>query len=162
MRWAQGAVIFADLRIMLAPIPILFALSASISTNPVTWKFSATSAGDGLVRVEVRSEVRSGWHIYATSLPSDQGPVATSIRFHESESYVINGPLQEPAAVEVFDPNFSMMVRYHEGSPVFSQIIKPMRAGEFDVLGEVEYMVCNEKTCLPPVKVPFKLHVESI
>lgn len=162
MRGAQGAVIFADLRIMLASIAILFALSAPVSDNPVKWKFSATAAGDGIVRVELRSEVQPGWHIYATSLPSDQGPVATSIRFQESESFNLVGPLHEPKALEVFDPNFSMEVRYHEGSPVFTQLIKPNGAGEFDVVGEVEFMVCNDKTCLPPVKVPFKLHVESI
>lgn len=146
---------------MLAPLTILCMLSAAAPANPVMWKFTAAAA-DGTVRVELRAHVEEGWHIYATSLPSDQGPVATSIRIHASDDYIAVGPLAEPAPVESFDPNFGMMVRYYEGSPVFTQVLKPARPGAFDVLGEVEFMVCNDKTCLPPLKVPFKLHVEAI
>jgi hypothetical protein len=29
------------------------------------------------------------------------------------------------------------------------------------VEGEVEYMLCNDKTCLPPVGVPFKVVVDT-
>jgi len=147
---------------MLAPLTILCMLAAATPANPVTWKFTAAPAGDGTVRVELRAHVEEGWHIYATSLPSDQGPVATTIRINVSDDHVAVGPLAEPTPVEVFDPNFGMQVRYYEGSPVFTQVVKPTRPGSFDIVGEVEFMVCNDVTCLPPVKVPFKLHVESI
>jgi DsbC/DsbD-like thiol-disulfide interchange protein len=145
-----------------APIAIVCLISVAAPENPVKWRFAASPKGDGTVRVEIRSEVQPGWHIYATALPNDLGPVPTAIRFHESSAYVLQGPLLEPMAEEVFDPNFSMMVRYHDGSPVFSQMIKPTGPGDFIVVGEVEYMVCNDKTCLPPVVVPFSLTIESL
>lgn len=147
---------------MLALISIIASLTLVVPASPVKWHFHAASTGDGTVRVDIRSEVEKGWHIYATTLPSDEGPIATSIRIKPSADYALIGELVEPAPKEVFDPNFGMDVRYHEGSPAFSQVIKPAKPGAFDVEGEVEYMVCNDKTCLPPVVVPFKLRVETM
>lgn len=131
-------------------------------SSPVKWHFHAHRMNDGLVRVDISTQVEEGWHIYATTLPSDEGPIATSIRFNPSEAFALHGELVEPKPVEVYDTNFAMMVRYHDGSPAFEQMIKPAKPGAFEVEGEVEYMVCNDRTCLPPVAVPFKLRIESI
>ncbi|WKZ66302.1 MAG: protein-disulfide reductase DsbD family protein [Flavobacteriales bacterium] len=147
---------------MLLLFSLLGILCASDPTGPVKWRFAASATGDGYVRIDLRTEVEGGWHIYATELPSDEGPIATAIRFKASEAFVLEGGLVEPEPVEQYDPNFAMMVRYHSGSPAFVQRIKPLRPGAFDVEGEVEYMVCNDRTCLPPVVVPFKLRVESM
>jgi thiol:disulfide interchange protein DsbD len=147
---------------MFALLPLLAILGFSAPSSPVKWHVQAMRSDDGLVRIELRAEVEEGWHIYATSLPSDEGPIATGIRFKPSADFRLKGSLLEPEPVQVYDPNFGMQVRYHEGSPVFAQAIAPARAGSFDVEGEVEYMVCNDKTCLPPVVVPFKLRVETL
>ncbi len=147
---------------MLPLLSLIASLTFIAPSSPVKWHFKAQRVGDGLVRIDIRTEVEEGWHIYATSLPSEEGPIATSIRFKPSGDYVLHGELEEPKAKEVYDHNFGMLVRYHEGSPAFAQVIKPGKPGAFDVEGEVEYMVCNDKTCLPPVVVPFKLRVETL
>lgn len=147
---------------MVALVSLLALLNIGYPSNPVKWSFQAHRLNDGLVRVEIMSHVEEGWHIYATHLPSDDGPIATSIRFKPSEDFEPYGSLEEPGPVEVYDHNFGMVVRYHEGSPVFAQVVKPAAPGAFTVEGEVEYMVCNDKTCLPPVVVPFTLRVESL
>jgi thiol:disulfide interchange protein DsbD len=71
------------------------------------------------------------------------------------------GPLNEPVPKEEFDPNFEMQVRYHPGNPRFTQRIKPATANGFVVEGEVEFMVCNDVTCLPPTAVPFRIEVPA-
>lgn len=147
---------------MLPTLSLIVSLALIVPSSPVKWRFKAQRLSDGLVRVEIRTEVEEGWHIYATTLPSDEGPIATGIRFKPSDDYALHGALQEPPAREVYDPNFGMLVRYHEGSPTFVQVIEPSKPGAFDVEGEVEYMVCNDRTCLPPVVVPFKLRIESM
>lgn len=147
---------------MITLLLLLSLFFPSEPSSPVKWKFAASAAGDGMVHIELRTVVEDGWHIYATNLPSDQGPVATSIRFKPSSEFTFHGELSEPKPIEVFDPNFGMVVRYHDGSPVFEQVIKPVRPGALLVEGEVEYMVCNDKTCLPPVVVPFRLNVETM
>lgn len=135
------------------------ALSAMAPAGPVTWSFTTVPAHDGLMAVELTATVVEGWHIYATKLENDLGPVPTSIRFAPNESIQLVGELGEPTPEEVFDPNFEMQVRYHSGTPVFVQYFKPAVNGELVVKGEVEFMVCNDKTCLPPVVVTFALDV---
>jgi thiol:disulfide interchange protein DsbD len=50
-----------------------------------------------------------------------------------------------------------MQVRYHSGTPVFVQVFQPTTPGLHVVKGEVEFMVCNDKTCLPPEVVAFSI-----
>lgn len=127
--------------------------------SPVSWVFSSSAGADGHVNIVLTAKVEEGWHIYATALPADDGPIATSIRFKPSEGYTLHGALHGPEPEEVYDPNFGMMVRYHDGSPVFIQAIVPLARNAFEVEGEVEYMVCSDRTCLPPKTVPFRITV---
>jgi thiol:disulfide interchange protein DsbD len=126
---------------------------------PVKWSFHAVPQANGEVVVQCAATLEKGWHVYALTLPSDQGPIATSIRLKPSDAYDLVGTAQEPTAVETYDPNFGMVVRYHDGAPTFTQRIRPKKEGSVVVEGEVEYMVCNDKTCLPPVTVPFSLMI---
>lgn len=141
---------------------LLFVLLGSIMAvpgAPVKWSFNAVPQGNGEVLVQCTAALEDGWHVYALTLPSDQGPIATSIRLHPSEVYERVGEWQEPTPVETYDPNFAMVVKYHDGSPIFTQQIRPRQGGAVVVEGEVEYMLCNDKTCLPPVAVPFSLTI---
>lgn len=129
---------------------------------PVAWSFAAVPGDDGLVRVELRAALEPGWHLYATVLPSDEGPLPTVFRFVASEGYEVVGELMEPGPEEEYDPNFGMVVRYHSGTPVFTLLVRRRSAGAFAVEGGVEYMVCDDTTCLPPVTVPFSIQVEAL
>ena len=141
-------------------LPLAFVLS-TITGPPVKWEFSAVPLDDGGVEVRATARAEAGWHIYATTLENDLGPIPTSIRFTASKSYEFVGKLIEPVPVVEFDPNFEMQVRYHSGETVFAQRIKPTADGSFVMEGEVEYMVCNDVTCLPPVGIPFRIEVPT-
>lgn len=134
----------------------LFAIGPN---GPVKWAFAANYDTDGLVVVEVTAAMEEGWHIYATRLENELGPVPTSIRFEKNPALIPVGELGEPKPEEVFDPNFLMQVRYHSGSTVFMQRFKPAVNDVIVLKGEVEFMVCNDKTCLPPEVVTFSLDV---
>ena len=137
-------------------------LAAFQPGSPVSWSVSAVAVDGGQVRVELVANVEEGWHMYATTLPSDDGPIATSIRFNPSEAYAPVGGIEEPAPKEEYDANFEMVVRHHSGAPHFYQNLRVMAKGPITVEGEVEFMVCNNRTCLPPVVVPFKVQVLSL
>ncbi len=126
---------------------------------PVKWSFQAVPQANGEVLVQCTAALEEGWHVYALTLPSDQGPIPTSIRLKPSDAFDLVGEMLEPTPVETYDPNFGMVVRYHDGAPIFTQLIRPRKEGPVVVEGEVEYMVCNDKTCLPPVTVPFSLTI---
>jgi thiol:disulfide interchange protein DsbD len=141
---------------------IVLALLAGIpAASPVKWKFASIPTEKGLVELKMTAVVESGWHIYATTLPNTDGPLPTEFRFKENDRYKVIEPLREPEPVEEFDPNFQTIVRHHSGNPEFTMTIQPIAKGSFAVEGEVEYMVCNDRTCLPPVVVPIKITLEA-
>jgi len=142
------------------PILLLAALLTAPNADPVVaWKFKVVSIDQGLMAVELIATIQEGWHMYSTTLANDDGPVPTTIHFTASDSYKLISPLVEPTPEEVYDPNFSMQVRYHSNTARFIQRLEPKGTGSFVLKGEVEYMVCNDKTCLPPTTVSFVLDV---
>jgi DsbC/DsbD-like thiol-disulfide interchange protein len=146
---------------MFALLALLTFLMPAPPSSPAAWSFACVGAKDGLAVVEVKAELEPGWHLYALDLPSDQGPIPTSITLKASKDYALVGPVLEPVPVEAYDDNFAMLVRYHAGSPTFTLKVKPLVSGAFDMEGEVVFMVCNDKTCLPPVAVPFRITVPA-
>lgn len=102
-----------------------------------------------------------GWHIYAMTLPRDDGPIPTSIQVAASTSFSA-GPVSEPTPETAYDVNFAMELRFHSGVVVFSVPLQRLNNGPLTVSGEVEYMACNDKTCLPPKVVPFSVTVPAL
>lgn len=129
--------------------------------RPVEWTFSAVGNEAGAV-VTARAQVDPGWHIYATELPQDGGPLPTLFRVEARDSVLWNGTVLEPEPEQEFDPNFGMPVHYHSGEVVFRIPVDHGGAGAFTVAGEVEYMVCNDEMCLPPTSVPFRVAVPAL
>jgi thiol:disulfide interchange protein DsbD len=139
---------------------LLVALLAACAppASPVQWKMSAVAAADGTVLVHCDASLGTGWHIYATQLSSDQGPIPTAFRLSEGSNTQLLR-VEEPTPVEEYDPNFGMVVRYHDGAPRFTLHTTAKATGP--VSGEVEYMLCNDKTCLPPAVHTFAVSVQA-
>lgn len=137
---------------------LLFTMAAAIAFagSPVNWSFTTKEAANGRTYVALRAICEEGWHIYALTLPRDDGPFPTLITVAASPAFTA-GPILEPPPVEVEDPNFQMLVRYHGHEAEFLIPIERLSKDAFDVVGSVEYMCCNDKTCLPPVTVEFSV-----
>jgi DsbC/DsbD-like thiol-disulfide interchange protein len=141
-------------------IALLVAWSSNFApSHPVGWSFAAIPEQGGAVRIEMTATMEPGWYLYATELPGDEGPVPTIFRFKPSEQFVLVDAIQEPVPVEKYDPNFAMQVRYHSGTAVFVQDIERKDTSAIVVEGELEFMCCNDHTCLPPRIVPFSIPI---
>lgn len=144
----------------MSTVALISLLSMLIPNGPpVSWSFGSKPMADGTIAVQLTAHVDEGWHIYATKLENDLGPIPTTITVDQTEGLSSVGPLVEPEPEEVYDQNFQMNVRYHSGEPTFVQHLRSSGTEPAIVTGEVEYMVCNDKTCLPPTTVPFRLEV---
>ena len=60
---------------------------------------------------------------------------------------------RQPA--KIFDNNFQMELSWYENAVVFTQKLKVTDPNKLKIAGEVEYMVCNDETCLPPEREDF-------
>ncbi|HMN05278.1 MAG TPA: protein-disulfide reductase DsbD family protein [Flavobacteriales bacterium] len=129
--------------------------------EPVTWQFKADTGNGQVLKVELTAQCEEGWHIYALAPTGDEGPLPTVIDLAENAAYQRVGGPQEPEPALAMDPNFGMKLSFHGGTVAFWQLIERVSPRAFTVSGSVEYMACNDKTCLPPHTVPFVLEIPA-
>ena len=134
---------------------LLSALSLSAQIyDPIKWSFEHNKLSDSAGEIVLKATIDEGWHLYGTQLPED-GPIATSFVFEQLQDIALDGELVVPGGlVRQYDPNFAMELNWYEKEAVFVQKVK--YTGEAPALsGYVNFMACNDETCLPPDEVPF-------
>ena len=62
----------------------------------------------------------------------------------------------------MYDEQFAKNLRWYPGTVSFIQKLKVTDPAKFKVEGEVEFMACNDETCLPPDQIPFSFDKKSI
>lgn len=136
------------------------ALSFAQEQPVVRWTASAEPAGGDLYRVELRAAIEPGWHVYDLG-PYQDGPNPTAITFETDGGAVAEGDLQILATpVKIYDDIFEMEIGYFEQEARFVQEFR-LTAPEATVTAAVEYMACNDQTCLPPSEEEFTLQLKG-
>ncbi|MFS2807829.1 cytochrome c biogenesis protein CcdA [Parabacteroides distasonis] len=146
--------------IMLALIALV--AQAQILT-PVKWKIKLDDKG-GTPEKEIvfTATADKGWHLYDMNLP-EGGPVSTSFTFETlNGAELIGQPVPSVKPTTVYDEQFAMNLRWYPGTVSFIQKLKVTDPAKFKVEGEVEFMACNDETCLPPDQIPFSFDKKSI
>ena len=128
--------------------------------NPVEWGTSIEQTGDEAT-LTINASIENKWHLYATKLPSDQGPIATEVNFIPNDNYEVIGELKESKYETMFDPIFAMDVSFHAKKASFSQKIKIKNKKDFTVTATVYFMVCDDQKCLPPEEIEFVFNVKA-
>jgi len=101
--------------------------------------------------ITVRATIDGKWHLYSINNDPDAGPFPTKFT-SANKQLVIAGDVQESEPSIEFDPNFETELGWHSTEATFTI---PLAFGT-DVQGtsvvdlEVQYQVCDDKTCLPP------------
>ena len=132
----------------------LFVIAASYAQilNPVTFNYSVVKKGNGLYEVHVKAMIEPKWHIYSVKNP-DGGAQATEIKIDDAKTI---GATKENGKVKtVFEKEFNVNQKYFEGSVDFVQLVKLKNGNK--ITGTISYMVCNDRQCLPPKDVEFKI-----
>ena len=128
-------------------------VSSTASAGP-----AAGAPGDTLT-AHVDLSIDSGWKMYAMDSPPPSRGVA--IRFEDiPKSLTQVGAVQQETPRRGYDPNFRKEVTYFQNQAhVWADFaISPDASpGEQIVTGTVEYMICNDDMCYPPVRQPFEV-----
>ncbi len=130
----------------------LFAVSQQMY-DPVKWSFESEAISANEHVLKMTAVIQDGWHLYSQHLPSDNGPVATEFSFDDNAAVSLLGKVEEPKAKTEYDPNFDMDLNFFSKLVTFTQKVKISE--DTKVKGNVYYMVCNDKMCLPPEEVLF-------
>lgn len=124
--------------------------------EPVKWKFELKNTSETTADIIIHATLDNGWHLYGIDIP-EGGPRPTSIVFENIQNAKLKGKLQTPSKlVSEYDANFEMELQWYGHEAVFIQSISFSNKDEVFIEGHVEYMACNDQTCLPPTQEPFK------
>ncbi|MHB1148464.1 MAG: protein-disulfide reductase DsbD family protein [Lutibacter sp.] len=132
-----------------------FALSiASYSQihDPVKWSTSTQKISDSEYDLIITATIEAKWHLYSQNVP-ENGPIPTSFSFKISPDFKLMGKTSEEKGHTVHDPVFDMEIKYFENKAVFKQRIKVLSEKSLKIAGTVEFMVCDDSSCLPPTEI---------
>ncbi|MDY7396947.1 protein-disulfide reductase DsbD family protein [Aureibaculum sp. 2210JD6-5] len=119
--------------------------------DPIKWSTSVKKISDSDYELITTATIDSGWHLYSQTVPED-GPIPTTFTFKSDESYAKKGNTKEEEGHTVQDPVFDMEIKYFENKATFKQRVKILKPID-KIIGEVEFMVCDDTRCLPPTTV---------
>jgi thiol:disulfide interchange protein DsbD len=138
----------------------LLALSVGLFSQihePVKWTFELKNTSKTTANIVLSANIEKGWHLYGMNIPPD-GPVPTKIIFDNIKNAKLEGAVTSKSKLkEVFDPNFDMKLSWYANEAIFVQQISFADAAQVQVKGHVEFMVCDDQSCLPPTKEFFNL-----
>jgi len=136
---------------------IIGLISFSQVKNPVSWTFSSKKTANAVYEVHCTAIVEKGWHIYSQSTP-EGGPVPTAFVFIKNPLIAIDGKTKEVGRMDKHnEPLFGVDVFQYSDKVDFVQIVKVKSGAKTNITGSVEFMLCNNKECLPPAKQEFSI-----
>ncbi len=136
---------------------LLFFTFGAAAQKPVKWSFAMKDAGKGEFDIVMTGTIDEGWYTYSQFLESDEGPVATTVNFQEGPHFQLIGKAKEGGEIlKVYDKVFGMNLTKFKHKAVLTQRVKVIDATK-PIAGYVNFMVCNDEMCLPPMDAEFSL-----
>ena len=127
--------------------------------DPVAWETSVESMGEDVYLLRIEARIEAPWHIYDTG-PYEGGPNPTTISFESNPDAELIGGITEPAPPRrVRDELFGMEIGTYASKAVFTQRVRLKKTGDITLKATVEWMACDETSCLPPADRDFTVTI---
>jgi thiol:disulfide interchange protein DsbD len=132
-------------------IVLLSLTSYSQILDPVKWSTSIEKISESEYDLIAEATIDPKWHLYSQIVSEEGiGPIPTTFIFEKTNDYELVGKVIEEEGLTVDDPVFDMKIKYFEDKTVFKQRIKVLNESINKIIGEVEYMACDDVQCTPP------------
>lgn len=143
--------------LLLCAAALLFFVPGAVAQNgAVKWTDRVERIGEGDYRVTLTAGISEGWHMYDLGPYTSGGPNATSIVFELGDGVTADGDLEiVDRPVRVYEEMFGMEIGYFETRARFVQLFHAPEGGE--ITAKLEWMACNDRTCLPPDDAEIKI-----
>lgn len=145
---------------LLALLLLIFQWGFSQILEPVEWSTSVEKISKDTYILVSKANIEKGWHLYAQDVPED-GPIPTTFSYNLDNEVALLGQTKELEGHLVDDPVFLMKIKYFEEYAEFRQTIKVPNNTITLVIGEVEFMVCDDTRCLPPTYEDLKFDLRN-
>ena len=136
---------------------IVFAMNVHAQKpNPVKWTFSAIKKSDKQYEVVASATIDAPWHMYSQFVSG--GPMPTTFTFSKNPLIQLAGKTKEKGKLQkMYDKNFKTELSFFSDKVDFVQTVNLKVASKTNLVGVVEYSICNDDRCLPPAKVSFEV-----
>lgn len=136
-----------------------FKITAQIY-DPVSWDFSYEKKNAKQFELILTATIEAKSHIYSMDIPAG-GPIPTTFQFDTISGYTLDGkPFEVTKPEEIFDEAFKFKIKTFSKKAEFRQKITA-NSQIFTVTGIVNFMACNNATCLPPRDVEFSIKISD-
>lgn len=140
---------------------LITTIASAQSSKQVKWAFSSKKIGDKTYEVHMTATINNGWHLYAQEV-GVEGPLPTVFTFTKNPLISVDGKVKENG--KLIKKKESVwggdgLVNYYEKSVEFVQVIKLKSNIKTNLAGKVEFIVCNDKECLPPAEVEINVNI---
>ena len=137
---------------------VLF-LSVGVSAqNPVTWTFTSKKLQNGNFEIHMTATLEKGWHLYSQDQPEDAIAMPTTFTLTSNPLIEVMGKIREEGKMEKFhDRELDLSANQYSKTVNFVQTVKLKGKVKTSFTGSVEYQTCDDKKCLPPKTVNFKV-----
>ena len=135
-------------------------LMAQMTSQPLQWKSKVVHIQGNIYEVQaigIFDEDKTEWHTYDLG-PYKDGPNPTSLTLTLPASVKLNGKTYIASKVKkIFDTMFNMEIGICEEKVVVAQRVEVSSGDSTEILATIEWMTCDNGTCLPPTEKDFKL-----
>jgi hypothetical protein len=132
--------------------------------NPVKWDISLKHLDAEKYELVLNANIEKGWYVYSMFLPSDEGPVATSIMLdshYQSFGTATEKSSKSDNRIEGYDEIFDMqLIKYKNDLTITQSIRCPDPSKELK--GTLTFMTSDNERCLPPVDIEFSFYPNKI
>ena len=148
-------------------LPFVTALILMVSVNAqpgkqVQWNYSVKKIAAKTYEVHLLATINGDYHLYSQDA-GGTGPLPTSFTFSRNPLIVLNGKVKETGKlISKYEAVWKHDVRYYEKTVDFVQVIKLKSNVKTSLDGKVEFILCNDKHCLPPAKEEIKVNVGEL
>ena len=132
------------------------------SGTKVKWDYTVKKIGDKKYEVRMIANIQPGWHLYSQTQSADAIALPTTINFAKNPLLVVSGKPKEIGKVtDAFDKATQSRSRFYSNKVEFVQVVTVKSTVKTSLTGDVEFMVCDDKQCLPPDKAKFSVKLEG-
>ncbi len=137
-------------------------LSFAQSGTKVKWDYSVKKISDKKYEVRMIATIQPGWHLYSQTQSADAIALPTKISFAKNPLITVSGSAKEVGKVtDAFDKATQSRSRFYSNKVEFVQIVTLKNNIKTSIVGDVEFMVCDDRQCLPPDKTKFTVKLEG-
>lgn len=135
-------------------------LMAQMTGQPLQWSSKIVHIQGNIYEVQaigIFDEDKTDWHTYDLG-PYPDGPNPTSLTLTLPAGVKLNGKTYIASKVKkIFDTMFNMEIGICEEKVVVAQRVEVSSGDSTEILATIEWMTCDNGTCLPPTEKDFKL-----